>query len=163
MKISISVSSPPRRIALLVPHLNGSFSISHHYSVLFNYKFDFNFLLWFGCLAYLDFQFNVCWFLDFGIFCCCCYFLLILCYLFCFVLIFGGLGMDCVNVWLETMVQFLDSVKRLCVSVLGCCDAELNRQPRGLEDPEILARETVCMSFLFFHLILNCSIIGRFA
>ncbi|KAL8509761.1 hypothetical protein ACS0TY_016829 [Phlomoides rotata] len=39
------------------------------------------------------------------------------------------------------MLQCLEGVKHLCASVLQCC--ELDRQSRGLEDPEILARETV--------------------
>ncbi|KAK6133054.1 hypothetical protein DH2020_033209 [Rehmannia glutinosa] len=39
------------------------------------------------------------------------------------------------------MVQCLEGIKHLCASVLQCC--ELDRQTRGLEDPEILARETV--------------------
>lgn len=41
------------------------------------------------------------------------------------------------------MLQCLEGIKHLCASVLQCC--ELDRQPRGLDDPEILARETVCM------------------
>ncbi|KAE9456570.1 hypothetical protein C3L33_11496, partial [Rhododendron williamsianum] len=39
------------------------------------------------------------------------------------------------------MLQCLDWVKHLCAPLLGCCD--LDRQPRDLEDPEILARDTV--------------------
>ncbi|KAI3909259.1 hypothetical protein MKW92_049890 [Papaver armeniacum] len=41
------------------------------------------------------------------------------------------------------MVQCLDGIKHLCAAVLRCCDLELSKQPIGLEDPEILARETV--------------------
>ncbi|KAL6543062.1 Calcineurin B-like protein 3 [Orobanche hederae] len=39
------------------------------------------------------------------------------------------------------MLQCIEGIKHLCASVLQCC--ELDRQSRGLEDPEILARETV--------------------
>ncbi|KAL9455498.1 hypothetical protein AB3S75_004843 [Citrus x aurantiifolia] len=41
------------------------------------------------------------------------------------------------------MVQCLDGLKHFCVVVVNCCDADLYKQPRGLEDPEALARETV--------------------
>uniref|UniRef100_A0A6N2K0L0 Calcineurin B-like protein n=1 Tax=Salix viminalis TaxID=40686 RepID=A0A6N2K0L0_SALVM len=41
------------------------------------------------------------------------------------------------------MVQCLDGLKHLCAAIANCCDAELYKQPRGLEDPEVLARETV--------------------
>ncbi|KAJ4836697.1 Calcineurin B-like protein 3 [Turnera subulata] len=40
------------------------------------------------------------------------------------------------------MVQCLDGLKHLCAAVVNCCDADY-KQPRGLEDPEALARETV--------------------
>jgi serine/threonine-protein phosphatase 2B regulatory subunit len=44
------------------------------------------------------------------------------------------------------MLQCLEGVKHLCGVLLSfCCDIDL-KQPRGLEDPELLARETVCMS-----------------
>jgi hypothetical protein len=36
-------------------------------------------------------------------------------------------------------------VKHLCGVLLKCCDIDL-KQPKGLEDPEVLARETVCTS-----------------
>nr|GMC51695.1 calcineurin B-like protein 3 [Ipomoea batatas] len=39
------------------------------------------------------------------------------------------------------MLQCFDGIKHLGTSLLRCCD--LDRQPRGLDDPEILARETV--------------------
>jgi serine/threonine-protein phosphatase 2B regulatory subunit len=45
----------------------------------------------------------------------------------------------------STMLQCLEGVKHLCGVLLGCCDIDL-KQPKGLEDPELLARETVCMS-----------------
>lgn len=41
------------------------------------------------------------------------------------------------------MVQCLDGLKHLCAAIANCCDADLYKQPRGLEDPEVLARETV--------------------
>jgi hypothetical protein len=41
------------------------------------------------------------------------------------------------------MLQCLDGVKHLCGVLLKCCDIDL-KQPKGLEDPEVLARETVC-------------------
>ncbi|KAL9407898.1 hypothetical protein AB3S75_046439 [Citrus x aurantiifolia] len=41
------------------------------------------------------------------------------------------------------MVQCLDGLKHFCVVVVNCCDADLYKQPRGLEDPEALARETM--------------------
>ncbi|KAL0320906.1 UNVERIFIED_CONTAM: Calcineurin B-like protein 3 [Sesamum radiatum] len=37
--------------------------------------------------------------------------------------------------------ECLEGIKHLCAAVLQCC--ELDRQSRGLEDPEVLARETV--------------------
>ncbi|VAI27687.1 unnamed protein product [Triticum turgidum subsp. durum] len=40
------------------------------------------------------------------------------------------------------MVQCLDGVKHLLAVLFKCCDLEL-KQPRGLEDPQVLARETV--------------------
>lgn len=41
------------------------------------------------------------------------------------------------------MVQCLDGVRQLLAVLLKCCDVEL-KQPPGLEDPQVLARETVC-------------------
>ncbi|KAF6145128.1 hypothetical protein GIB67_013479 [Kingdonia uniflora] len=41
------------------------------------------------------------------------------------------------------MLQCIEGLKHLFASILSCCDLELYKQPRGLEDPEILARETV--------------------
>ncbi|EOY29034.1 PREDICTED: calcineurin B-like protein 3 isoform X2 [Theobroma cacao] len=41
------------------------------------------------------------------------------------------------------MVQCLEGLKHLCAAVINCCDADLYKQPKGLEDPEALARETV--------------------
>lgn len=48
------------------------------------------------------------------------------------------------------MLQCLEGVKHLCAVVVNCCDADLYKQPKGLEDPEALARETVCMLLIFF-------------
>lgn len=52
--------------------------------------------------------------------------------------------------WLleEIMVQCLDGLKHLCAALINCCDADSSKQPTGLENPEVLARETVCMSYL---------------
>ncbi|CAI0374219.1 unnamed protein product [Linum tenue] len=41
------------------------------------------------------------------------------------------------------MEQFLDGLKHLCAAIANCCDADLYKQLRGLQDPEALARETV--------------------
>lgn len=43
------------------------------------------------------------------------------------------------------MLQCIEGIKHLGASLLRCCDLDFNRQSRGLEDPEILAGETVCM------------------
>ncbi|KAL6893520.1 hypothetical protein ACP4OV_007618 [Aristida adscensionis] len=40
------------------------------------------------------------------------------------------------------MLQCLEGVKHLFGALLRCCDIDL-KQPKGLEDPEVLARETV--------------------
>ncbi|GLT83744.1 hypothetical protein SLE2022_020160 [Rubroshorea leprosula] len=41
------------------------------------------------------------------------------------------------------MLQCIEGIKRLFASLLRCCDIGLYKQSRGLEDPELLARETV--------------------
>ncbi|QHO51160.1 Calcineurin B-like protein [Arachis hypogaea] len=41
------------------------------------------------------------------------------------------------------MVQCLDGLKHLCAGLVNCCDSDSSKQPRGLENPEVLARETV--------------------
>lgn len=50
------------------------------------------------------------------------------------------------------MVQCLDGLKHLCATVVNCCDTDFHKQPRGLENPEALARETVCISSSLFTL-----------
>ena len=50
------------------------------------------------------------------------------------------------------MVQLLEELKHLCVAVVNCCDSDTHKQPRGLEDPEALARETVCIVPSFLNL-----------
>ena len=63
------------------------------------------------------------------------------------------------NVWLwrvaGTMLQCLEGVKHLCGVLLMCCDIDL-KQPKGLEDPEILARETVYTFRLPLHPLQIC-------
>ncbi|OIW18426.1 hypothetical protein TanjilG_13178 [Lupinus angustifolius] len=41
------------------------------------------------------------------------------------------------------MLQCLDGLKHLCAAVVNCCHHDSSKQPRGLENPEVLARETV--------------------
>ncbi|XP_071912512.1 calcineurin B-like protein 3 isoform X2 [Coffea arabica] len=41
------------------------------------------------------------------------------------------------------MLRCLDGVKHLLSAVVNCCDSEIYKQPRGLENLEALARETV--------------------
>ncbi|WJX91447.1 Calcineurin B-like protein 3 [Trifolium repens] len=41
------------------------------------------------------------------------------------------------------MVQCLDGLKHLCAAVVNCCESDSLNQPTGLENPELLARETV--------------------
>jgi hypothetical protein len=43
------------------------------------------------------------------------------------------------------MVRCLDGLKHLCAAIVDCCGTDLYNQPKGLQDPEALARETVCM------------------
>lgn len=62
------------------------------------------------------------------------------------------------------MVQCFDGLKQLYTAVLSFCDADLSQQqPRGLGNPEALARETVCMLlslfFFPFYDIWNFSVI----
>ena len=46
------------------------------------------------------------------------------------------------------MLQCLEGFKHLIASLLRCCDLDLYNQARGLQDPEVLARETVCMALI---------------
>lgn len=54
------------------------------------------------------------------------------------------------------MTQCVDGFKHVCNSLFRCFDLEIYKQSGGLGDPELLARETVCMlsapmhSFFFF-------------
>lgn len=41
------------------------------------------------------------------------------------------------------MLQCLEVFKHSLGILLKCCDLDLCNQPKGLEDPEVLARETV--------------------
>jgi len=41
------------------------------------------------------------------------------------------------------MVQCLDGIKHLCASFVNCCDSDSLNQPIGLQNPQLLARETV--------------------
>ena len=52
------------------------------------------------------------------------------------------------------MLQCLEGCKHLIASLLRCCDIDLYNQSRGLQDPEILARETVCMALINLSLSL---------
>ena len=51
------------------------------------------------------------------------------------------------------MLQCIEGFKHLGASLVRCCDIDLYKQSRGLEDPELLARETVCMlsAHFVFH------------
>jgi len=51
------------------------------------------------------------------------------------------------------MLQCLEGLKSLLSSVLCCCDIDINNQSRGLEDPELLARETVCTPLMLLYSI----------
>lgn len=54
-------------------------------------------------------------------------------------------------------MQCLDGLKHLCAKMVCCCDAGDQIQPKGLENPEALARETVCIS----SSLLNFSLISK--
>lgn len=62
---------------------------------------------------------------------------------------------------IETMLPCLDGVKHLFASVANCCDTDLAKQPRGLQNPEALARETVCMSCKFVASLLIMACLGK--
>ena len=40
------------------------------------------------------------------------------------------------------MLRCIDGLEHLVASVLQCCNYDLYKQSRGLDDPELLARET---------------------
>lgn len=56
------------------------------------------------------------------------------------------------------MLQCVEGFKHLFAPLLRCCDLDLYKQSIGLEDPELLARETVCMHrpnfMIMTHLLL---------
>ena len=54
------------------------------------------------------------------------------------------------------MLQCTEGFKQLLVSLLRCFD--LDKQTRGLEDPELLARETVCkiLALLSHDILIHC-------
>ncbi|KAI4345061.1 hypothetical protein L6164_012229 [Bauhinia variegata] len=41
------------------------------------------------------------------------------------------------------MLQCVEGIKHLFASLLRCCDLDLYNQPRGLENPKLLVRETL--------------------
>lgn len=43
------------------------------------------------------------------------------------------------------MSQCIDGFKHVCSSFFRCFDIDIYKQSGGLGDPELLARETVCM------------------
>jgi len=55
------------------------------------------------------------------------------------------------------MSQCIDGFKHVCSSFFRCFDIDIYKQSGGLGDPELLARETVCMlstsfpSYFNFH------------
>jgi len=55
------------------------------------------------------------------------------------------------------MLQCLEGLKHAFAAVANCCDSELYKSPRGLENPEALARETVCTFafWILFHSMLD--------
>jgi len=58
------------------------------------------------------------------------------------------------------MSQCIDGFKHVCSSFFRCFDIDIYKQSGGLGDPELLARETVCMlsasfpSYFSFHALI---------
>lgn len=53
--------------------------------------------------------------------------------------------------WFSSDIM-LQCIGGFFASLLRCCDLDLYKQSRGLDDPELLARETVCMSIILSFL-----------
>lgn len=60
--------------------------------------------------------------------------------------------------WLSSDIM-LQCVGGFFASLVRCCDLDLYKQSRGLDDPELLARETVCMFLIFIPLIVDCMLL----
>lgn len=57
--------------------------------------------------------------------------------------------------WLSSDIM-LQCIGGFFASLVRCCDLDLYKQSRGLDDPELLARETVCMFLIFYSF--NCGL-----
>jgi hypothetical protein len=55
------------------------------------------------------------------------------------------------------MSECINGLKHLLFQFLKCCEIELQNNPRGLREPQRLARETNCMYFL-----LKCKMMNLF-
>ena len=57
----------------------------------------------------------------------------------------------------DIMLQCIEGLKHLFPSLSRYCNLDTNKQSRGLEDPELLSRETVCMlSTLLYVCFISC-------
>lgn len=54
------------------------------------------------------------------------------------------------------MLRFLEGFKHLFAAVVSYCDSDIGPRARGLQNPEALARETICMYRSGLLLILPC-------